>query len=286
MVRRAIGVHSHFLQPADAEGLQRVGQRDPHAGMVLVIVGSMDLDVPAVEKETMIGVETDGTNAKGRLVTVHHCTAGADRRNEPMECGRLERPEPRMRDVKRAGKFARAPRRERQRAHRTGGDHLAIGIQDALLDIEGRSFDAIVGDRRARTDIGRGLPHLGGYVRAPLRHVQRRGFGQPDMPVDARPLIEPPLLHRGVHPDGNDIVAAVIEIVGQFVTETGVSAGLAAEVEAVDPHDRIAKHPVELDADAPAEVRSRDGEGLAVPADGTFGKVAANSLESVAGAAF
>ena len=106
------------------------------------------------------------------------------------------------------------------------------------------------------------------------------------MPVDARALVEPALLHRRVHPDGDDVVAAVVEVVGEVVAEASVAARVAAEVEAVDPHDRVAKHAVELDADAPAEVGGRDGEDLAIPADGTPGNVEPAGLVSVAGTGF
>jgi len=70
-VRATVGVHANLLQPGNAEGLQRVGQRHAHAGMVLVVVGAVDLDVPAVEEEAVVGVETDGGGCQGRLVTVH-----------------------------------------------------------------------------------------------------------------------------------------------------------------------------------------------------------------------
>ena len=74
------------------------------------------------------------------------------------------------------------------------------------------------------------------------------------MAVDSRAFIEPAFLHGGVDPDSDDIGAAVVEVIGQIVAEAGVTAALAAEVEAVDPDDRVAEDPVKFDADATAEI--------------------------------
>ena len=114
VVRGTVAVHSNLLEAGDAESLQRVGQRHAHAGVVLVIIGAMDLHVPAVEEETTIGVEKNAADAEGRLVTVPDGAADADRRDKPMQHGRLQRPEARVRDVKRAGIFPRGARGERQ----------------------------------------------------------------------------------------------------------------------------------------------------------------------------
>ena len=118
--------------------------------MVLVVVSAMDLDMPAVEEEAVVGIEQDRADAEGRLITVHHGAAGAERRHEPVERGRLQRPEPRLRDVERARKFARAARCERKRAHRASSDDATVGIHDILLHVKGRSLHAFIGHSRAR----------------------------------------------------------------------------------------------------------------------------------------
>jgi len=47
---------------------------------------------------------------------------------------------------------------------------------------------------------------------------------------------------------------------------------------AVDPDNRVAENAIKLDADAPAEIRFGNEEGLAIPADGGVGEIPAMAL--------
>ena len=138
--------------------------------------------------------------------------------------------------------------------YRTGCEGPAAGVDDGLVDVKGGCSGAVVGDGGARCNVGGVAVHLGGDERAPLGNMQRRRLCQPDVAVDSRAFIEPAFLHGGVDPDSDDIGAAVVEVIGQIVAEAGVTAALAAEVEAVDPDDRVAEDPVKFDADATAEI--------------------------------
>ena len=89
----AIGVAAHRLQPADTELDERVRQGDADARVVLMVVGSLDDNVPAVEEEAVVGIEAHGADAERRLVTVGDRFGGADGGDEAVERRGLERPE-------------------------------------------------------------------------------------------------------------------------------------------------------------------------------------------------
>ena len=93
VVRRAIGVAAHLLEPLDAEGLQRVGKRRAHAGVVLMVARALQLDVPVVQEEPVVGVEAQRANAEGRLAAVDLGAVDLDARDQRVEVRRLERPE-------------------------------------------------------------------------------------------------------------------------------------------------------------------------------------------------
>ncbi len=54
VVRGAHGIAAHLLEHADAEGLQAVGQRSAHSGVILMVAGALDLHRLTVEREAMI----------------------------------------------------------------------------------------------------------------------------------------------------------------------------------------------------------------------------------------
>ena len=64
IVRGAQRVAAHLLQLANAVVLHRIGQRRAHAGVVLVIAGSLQLDRLAVQEESLLRVERDRANAE------------------------------------------------------------------------------------------------------------------------------------------------------------------------------------------------------------------------------
>ena len=95
----------------------------------------------------------------------------------------------------------------------------------------------------------RGLagPHLGARERAPLLHVHRVGLHQPDVPVNARALVEPAVALGGVHADQQHVSAAGRGEIGDVEAERIVAADVPADVEAVEDHHGLAIDAVELD---------------------------------------
>ncbi len=70
VMRGADGVTAHLLQLANAVVLHGVGHGDADSGVVLVITGPLHLDGLAVEKEALLRIELERTNAEGRLIAI------------------------------------------------------------------------------------------------------------------------------------------------------------------------------------------------------------------------
>ena len=261
------------------------GHRDAHARRSPGGCSSpLHFDMPAVQEEPAVrdrsgpcgcrrGSRMRSTTAPPvRMVVTSVCRAGASS-DQSRGCSTLSTQE---NSPAAAGGERRASARSRDGHNPPSASTILCSMSKVA------SARPLVGDRCARGDLRRIPLNRGCHKGAPVRDVQRRRLGQPDVPVDSRPLVEPSLLHRGVDPDGNRVVAPVIQVVGQVVAEARVAARLAPEVEAVDPDDRVAEDAVKLDADPPAEVGGRDGERLPIPADTAFGKFAADGLVAVA----
>ena len=130
--------------------------------------------------------------------------------------------------------------------------------------------------------VGPGAIDVGGNEHAVLGYVYGIGLDEPDVAVDARAFVKPAFFEGCVGFDGNYVVAAVIDVVGDVVLKIEVAALLVAEVEAVDPYLRIAEHALKQQRNLLAEVALRDVEVLAIPSDGVFGVSVTDSLVAVA----
>ena len=113
--------------------------------------------------------------------------------------------------------------------------------------------------------------------------MQRIELVQPDMAIDAGPLVEPTLAERRVRADGDHVAPAVVQHVGEIDDEAGIPAVVARHDVAVAEHEAVAEHALELEMEAPAEVRPGDVEHASVPADARVGKLAAERLVAVRG---
>ena len=65
VVRAAVGVGAHFLQPAHAEIPERVRHGDADPGVVLVVADALELERLVVEEKALVGVEADRAEAAG-----------------------------------------------------------------------------------------------------------------------------------------------------------------------------------------------------------------------------
>lgn len=116
-----------------------------------------------------------------------------------------------------------------------------------------------------------------------LRHVQRVGLLQPQMPVDAGAFIEPAFAERGIHAHDDEVGLAVVEHFAQVDLEAAIAAGVAPDDVAVAKHHAIAEHAVEHQADALAQIAGRDLQHAPIPAHAVFRKARAQRLVAVRG---
>ena len=64
----------------------------------------------------------------------------------------------------------------------------------------------------------------------------------------------------------NEVLTAIVQVLGNIIILRSISARLVAEIEAVHPHPRVAEDAVELKPDMPSVILCGDIESLAVPA--------------------
>src|SRR5487761_1592806 len=120
------------------------------------------------------------------------------------------------------------------------------------------------------------------YDAVAIAQMQPVRLREPDMAINARPLVKPAIAIGGIDSDHDEILAAVIQEVTHIGLERHVAGVVAAQVAAVQEHGCAAKHAVELENDAPIRVRGRDIESASIPSDRGFPVVAAEWLVTVA----
>ena len=115
--------------------------------------------------------------------------------------------------------------------------------------------------------------------------LRLRGFradGQPDVAVDARPLIEPAFLEGRICPDCDHVVATVIQVFRDVIGGRSIAALLPAQPEAVDPDVRVAEDAVETNGNGLSQRLGRHREMLAVPAHAGFRPLPTHGLVAMA----
>ena len=70
------------------------------------------------------------------------------------------------------------------------------------------------------------------------------------MAINSCALIEPALAESGIHADGQDVLVADVDKIGEVRAEGGVSAEIFADVMAVEHDDGMAKHAIKVNYDA------------------------------------
>ncbi len=96
--------------------------------------------------------------------------------------------------------------------------------------------------------------------------MQRIGFGQPDVPVNPRALVEPSVAKAGIDACHDAILRSDCEKIRDVEAEGRVTVVVAADEAAVHEHQHVAKGPVELKIDATPRIARRNFELLPVPA--------------------
>ena len=108
--------------------------------------------------------------------------------------------------------------------------------------------------------------------------MQRRRLVQPYMAVDARTLVKPALLERGIRTDADKILFSVIQVFRNVVYLRGIAAGFVSQVETVYPDTGITEDTVELKIKMLAEVLLRNSDTFPIPSHRVFGEFIADGF--------
>ena len=79
-----------------------------------------------------------------------------------------------------------------------------------------------------------------------MGHVHRIHGREPHVTVNTGAFIEPPLKTVGIHAHDQDIRPAGIGVRGDVIIEAGVSADVSPQNVAVQPDQRVAIGPIEI----------------------------------------
>src|SRR5665213_3062407 len=123
--------------------------------------------------------------------------------------------------------------------------------------------------------------HLALHKRSPFGDVQWLCLCEPGMAVNPCSFVIPTFIERGVDSNGNDVAAAVLDVVRDVEAERRITAQVSADIETVEEQNRIPKYTVELDRDAHPFVGGRDIERPLVPTNARFGKVSTECFSFV-----
>ena len=85
IVRGANRIRAHGLEVTHAKFVQSIGNRDTNARVVLVVVGALELYPLAVQEESVLRIEANGSYTEAGLAAVHHFVPNADGRDQLVE---------------------------------------------------------------------------------------------------------------------------------------------------------------------------------------------------------
>ena len=143
VVRGAHGVAAHIFQHTDAIPLQAVGKRRAHAGVILMIAGAFDLHRLAVEKKSLVGIESDGAHPETHTLSIAGLSAGFNRHDRRIKVGSRRRPAFGIREVRSCGEGPGAVASDRLRSGIGSRNRLARSVKDLpahAADLRLRAF--------------------------------------------------------------------------------------------------------------------------------------------------
>src|SRR3569833_2197352 len=95
------------------------------------------------------------------------------------------------------------------------------------------------------------------------------GLREPDMTIDARALVEPPIAETGIDSD-HTVLRTVGEEVGEIEAEGSIAVVVSAHEAPVYEDEGVTEGAIELNPDSPARVGGRDLELSPVPSHAGF----------------
>src|SRR5690554_6296909 len=95
-MRRSVGVITHGFELFKTPLMQGIGNGGTHPGMILMIVGALDFDMPTVQKKALIRRPFDGAYSKGGTVNIDGCPILLELAFHGVEMGVLQIPQQRV----------------------------------------------------------------------------------------------------------------------------------------------------------------------------------------------
>ena len=133
VVAGADGVGTHFFELLHAEDIDRIRHRHADTRRVLMITRSFQLNAPAIQEKSLVGVPTQGANAKRCFVAIQHGAAAGDGGHEPVQVRGFDDQRFGLATVRR--RKIRSLRPAGAKAIRfAAGDGLTVGVQNCLLN--------------------------------------------------------------------------------------------------------------------------------------------------------
>src|ERR1039457_4550028 len=96
-MRGADGVAAHLTQHIQAERLQPVRQSGANASMIVMVAGSLDLQLLSIQEKALVCIEYGGADAKGHPSSIGYLPVGLDSNHCGVKVRRGDRPERRFR---------------------------------------------------------------------------------------------------------------------------------------------------------------------------------------------
>ena len=253
VVAGSVGIGPHPLKALYAVALESVRNGRADSGVVLVVVGALELDVLSVEKEAPVLVQYYLPEAGASGEFIHCLSVEQHSCDHFVEIGIVKIPKGRTEDFADCRAAVFLPCKQGFPLSSGPGHNVSCGIQDAVLHAVSRepvvevvAYFGFYSHPGLRVVLGQGAVHES----ASCRDVQGIGFLQPHMAVDSGAFVEPAFLKRSVaaHADEIGLLRLVAEqkIVGDVVVLVYVSAGLHTHEKAVHPDLRVAEYAVKL----------------------------------------
>src|ERR1035438_9536019 len=238
-----------------------------HAGVIMMVAGTLDLYRLAVEKESFVSVPRDCAYAKAQALRVARLAARLNRHHHRIHVRGLRRPECGIRHIGACRKRCGAIGSDGLWCRFCRTDRFPRRVEDLPAHAATLRLLAVVLHQCAEVQSRCGALYGSPDVALPMSQMQRIRLGQPHVPVNAGAFIEPTIAKARIHAHDQKILSAIVQKVGHVEAKWRVAVIVAPDEISVEKHQRAAKRAIKLNCDALSVVFFRNIEGAPVPAD-------------------
>jgi len=249
--------------------------------VILVVAGALDLEGLAVEEESFLCVEVSRAHAEDDPFGIPRCAVGGDGNNGRVEIRHFDRPQCGIRESRTGAESHGAVGSDLLRGRLCSGDGLPCCVQNLPVHLCVFILFALVFDDRLKSKRGGTAGDGRAHHTLPLTQMKLVHLIEPDMPIDTGAFVKPAVAEAGVDAHHNVVLFAAVQITGEIKAKWRIAVVVAADEEAVDEDQHVAKGAVELNPDAAALVTGWHVEFATIPTDATFRIAATQRLVAV-----